>query len=89
VNNVLLDHNIEKQKSDSRGEVAYLMADISNVKEGEIRDLFQSLEELSCKYPSSCRSSNEANPRSLHPHQGALLESSGCLVSGGPELLAQ
>jgi D-3-phosphoglycerate dehydrogenase len=50
VNNVLLHHNIEKQMSDSRGEVAYLMADISDVKEEEIRDLFQSLEELSCKY---------------------------------------
>jgi D-3-phosphoglycerate dehydrogenase len=36
--------------SDSRGEVAYLMADISDVKEGEIRDLFQSLEELSCTF---------------------------------------
>jgi D-3-phosphoglycerate dehydrogenase len=50
VNNVLLHHNIEKQMSDSRGEVAYLMADISDVKEEEIRDLFQSLEELSCEY---------------------------------------
>jgi len=49
VNNVLLHHNIEKQMSDSRGEVAYLMADISDVKEEEIRDLFQSLEELSCE----------------------------------------
>jgi D-3-phosphoglycerate dehydrogenase len=51
VNNVLLHHNIEKQMSDSRGEVAYLMADISDVKEEEIRDMFQSLEELSCTYP--------------------------------------
>lgn len=50
VNGILLHHNIEKQMSDSRGEVAYLMADISEVKEGEIRDLFQSLQELSCKY---------------------------------------
>ena len=48
VNGILLHHNIEKQMSDSRGEVAYLMADISEVKEGEIRDLFTSLEELSC-----------------------------------------
>jgi 2-phospho-L-lactate guanylyltransferase (CobY/MobA/RfbA family) len=50
VNGILLHHNIEKQMSDSRGEVAYLMADISAVKEGEIRDLFQSLEELSRMY---------------------------------------
>jgi dGTP triphosphohydrolase len=49
VNGILLHHNIEKQMSDSRGEIAYLMADISDVKEEEIRDLFQSLEELSCK----------------------------------------
>jgi D-3-phosphoglycerate dehydrogenase len=51
VNGILLHHNIEKQMSDSRGEVAYLMADISEVKEGEIRQLYQSLEELSCKFP--------------------------------------
>ncbi|KAF2742245.1 hypothetical protein M011DRAFT_433398 [Sporormia fimetaria CBS 119925] len=49
VNGILGYHNVEKQMSDSRGEVAYLMADISNVKEEEIHDLFQSLEELSCK----------------------------------------
>lgn len=46
VNGVLLNHNINKQSSDSRGDVAYLMADCSEVKEDEIRDLFQSLEEL-------------------------------------------
>jgi D-3-phosphoglycerate dehydrogenase len=51
VNGVLLNHNIDKQSSDSRGEVAYLMADVSDVKEEEIRNLFQSLEEL----PSSLR----------------------------------
>ena len=51
VNGILLHHNIEKQMSDSRGDVAYLMADISDVKEAEIRDLFQSLEELPCKLP--------------------------------------
>ena len=33
--------------SDSIGEVAYLMADLSNIKEDEIKDLFQSLQELS------------------------------------------
>ncbi|KAF1351705.1 D-3-phosphoglycerate dehydrogenase-like protein [Lizonia empirigonia] len=47
VNGILLNHNIDKQMSDSRGEVAYLMADLSDVKEDEIRDLFQSLQELS------------------------------------------
>ena len=49
VNGILLHHNIDKQMSDSRGEVAYLMADISDVKESEIRELYQNLEELSCK----------------------------------------
>jgi D-3-phosphoglycerate dehydrogenase len=38
VNGILLHHNIEKQMSDSRGKVAYLIADISEVKEGEIKD---------------------------------------------------
>ncbi|KAF2253668.1 D-3-phosphoglycerate dehydrogenase [Trematosphaeria pertusa] len=49
VNAVLHHHNIDKQSSDSRGEVAYLMADVSDVKEEEIKDLFQSLEELSSR----------------------------------------
>lgn len=47
VNAVLHHHNIDKQSSDSKGDVAYLMADVSEVKENEIKDLFQSLEELS------------------------------------------
>ncbi|KAF1953163.1 D-3-phosphoglycerate dehydrogenase [Byssothecium circinans] len=46
VNAALHHHNIDKQSSDSRGDVAYLMADVSDVKEDEIKDLFQSLEEL-------------------------------------------
>lgn len=49
VNEILADHNVEKQMSDSRGEVAYLMADISNVKEEEIKSLYGSLEALSCE----------------------------------------
>lgn len=48
VNEILADHNVDKQMSDSRGEVAYLMADISNVKEAEIKNLYDSLEMLSC-----------------------------------------
>lgn len=44
VNNILADHNIDKQMTDSRGDVAYLMADISQVQEGELTDLFASLE---------------------------------------------
>jgi D-3-phosphoglycerate dehydrogenase len=68
VNGILLHHNIEKQMSDSRGEVAYLMADISDVKEEEIRDLFQSLEELSCEYCAYTSIGIEANFNSMHPY---------------------
>jgi D-3-phosphoglycerate dehydrogenase len=52
VNEILADHNVDKQMTDSRGEVAYLMADISNVNQGEIKDLWQNLEDLSCKLAS-------------------------------------
>lgn len=44
VNNILSDHNIDKQMTDSRGEIAYLMADISDVKPGELKDLYGNLE---------------------------------------------
>ncbi|KAF2423303.1 hypothetical protein EJ08DRAFT_640265 [Tothia fuscella] len=43
VNNVLADHNIDKQMTDSRGEIAYLMADISNVKPDELKELQHNL----------------------------------------------
>ncbi|EMC96995.1 hypothetical protein BAUCODRAFT_68610 [Baudoinia panamericana UAMH 10762] len=46
VNEILGDHNVDKQMTDSRGEVAYLMADISNVNVSEIKDLYQHLEDL-------------------------------------------
>lgn len=46
VNAILGHHNVDKQMTDSKGEVAYLMADISSVKEAEIKDLWQSLEGL-------------------------------------------
>jgi len=46
VNEILADHNVDKQMTDSRGDVAYLMADISNVNVSEIRTLYQSLEDL-------------------------------------------
>jgi D-3-phosphoglycerate dehydrogenase / 2-oxoglutarate reductase len=49
VNEILGDHNVDKQMTDSRGDVAYLMADISNVDHGEIKSLFDSLESLGCK----------------------------------------
>ncbi|KIW26753.1 phosphoglycerate dehydrogenase [Cladophialophora immunda] len=44
VNHLLGDHNVDKQMTDSRGEVAYLMADISNVKEDQVAELYAELE---------------------------------------------
>ncbi|KIX10350.1 phosphoglycerate dehydrogenase [Rhinocladiella mackenziei CBS 650.93] len=49
VNEILGDHNVDKQMTDSRGDVAYLMADISNVKETEIAELYRELESLSAR----------------------------------------
>lgn len=49
VNSILGDHNVDKQMSDSRGDVAYLMADISDVNAGDIKSLYENLESLSCK----------------------------------------
>jgi D-3-phosphoglycerate dehydrogenase len=46
VNQILGDHNVDKQMTDSRGEVAYLMADISNVREEEIAELYGELERV-------------------------------------------
>lgn len=46
VNEILGDHNVDKQMTDSKGDTAYLMADISNVKEGEVADLYKDLEGL-------------------------------------------
>ncbi|KAJ2900187.1 uncharacterized protein MKZ38_002546 [Zalerion maritima] len=49
VNEILGDHNVEKQLSDSRGDVAYLMADINDVKASEIKDITDSLNSLSSR----------------------------------------
>jgi D-3-phosphoglycerate dehydrogenase len=49
VNDVLADHNIDKQMTDSKGEIAYLMADISNVQPEELKDLYQNLEASSAR----------------------------------------
>ncbi|KAG7007917.1 nucleosome assembly protein [Physcia stellaris] len=49
VNEILGDHNVDKQMTDSRGDVAYLMADISDVSGAVIKDLYQSLESLSSR----------------------------------------
>ncbi|MCJ1234493.1 D-3-phosphoglycerate dehydrogenase 2 [Varicellaria rhodocarpa] len=49
VNEILGDHNVDKQMTDNRGEVAYLMADISNVNSHEIKNLYESLENLTSR----------------------------------------
>lgn len=49
VNEVLGNFNVDKQMSDSRGEVAYLMADCRDVGEGELREINEGLEALSSR----------------------------------------
>jgi D-3-phosphoglycerate dehydrogenase / 2-oxoglutarate reductase len=39
VNEILASHNVEKQFSDSKGDVAYLMADIADVSEEDIQSI--------------------------------------------------
>ena len=46
VNEILGDHNVDKQMSDSKGEVAYAMADVSNVQQKEVEEIWASLEGL-------------------------------------------
>lgn len=49
VNEILADHNVDKQISDSKGDIAYLMADVSSVKVDDIKEISDGLEALSCK----------------------------------------
>ncbi|KAJ5179634.1 hypothetical protein N7492_002844 [Penicillium capsulatum] len=49
VNEIIGDHNVDKQMTDSRGDVAYLMADISNVNAAVIKDLYERLESLNSR----------------------------------------
>lgn len=39
VNEILSSHNVEKQYSDSKGDIAYLMADISGVSQRDVETL--------------------------------------------------
>lgn len=43
INQILASHNIEKQFSDSKGDIAYLMADISGVSESEVKDIYEAI----------------------------------------------
>lgn len=47
VNGILSNHNVEKQITDNKDDVAYLMADISGVKTDELREISESLGALS------------------------------------------
>lgn len=49
VNNILSNHNIEKQFSDSSGEIAYLMADISDVNQSDIKEIYDELNKTEAK----------------------------------------
>ncbi len=49
VNQILGNHNVDKQMTDSRGDVAYLMADISNVNTREIKEISEALDDLSSR----------------------------------------
>ncbi|TVY85198.1 D-3-phosphoglycerate dehydrogenase [Lachnellula suecica] len=49
VNEILGDHNVDKQITDNKGDVAYLMADISDVQSSEIKEISDSLESLSSR----------------------------------------
>ncbi|KAK3359272.1 hypothetical protein B0T25DRAFT_532449 [Lasiosphaeria hispida] len=46
VNEILAEHNVDKQISDSKGDTAYLMADISDVKTDDIKKIHDSLDSL-------------------------------------------
>ncbi|KAI5478156.1 mRNA 3'-end-processing protein RNA14 [Pseudohyphozyma bogoriensis] len=43
VNSILGEHNVEKQFSDSKGDVAYLLADIGPVEEKEIKEIYEAI----------------------------------------------
>ncbi|KAJ8064511.1 hypothetical protein OCU04_006843 [Sclerotinia nivalis] len=49
VNEILSDHNVDKQITDNKGDVAYLMADISNVQTSDLKEIADSLEALSSR----------------------------------------
>ncbi|KAI1106110.1 hypothetical protein F4804DRAFT_302332 [Jackrogersella minutella] len=49
VNEILGGHNVDKQISDSRGDVAYLMADVSDVQTSDLKEISDALEGLSSR----------------------------------------
>ncbi|KAK3328460.1 hypothetical protein B0T19DRAFT_191904 [Cercophora scortea] len=49
VNEILADHNVDKQITDNRGDVAYLMADVCGIKDEDIKLIRDSLDALSSR----------------------------------------
>ncbi|KAH8887478.1 hypothetical protein GQ53DRAFT_656312 [Thozetella sp. PMI_491] len=49
VNEILADHNVDKQTSDSKGDVAYLMADVSDIKTEHIKEIRDNLDALNSR----------------------------------------
>ncbi|CCC10654.1 hypothetical protein SMACR_04507 [Sordaria macrospora] len=49
VNEILAEHNVDKQISDSKGDIAYLMADVSEVKQDDIKNIRDNLDSLSSR----------------------------------------
>ncbi|RYP19714.1 hypothetical protein DL767_009596 [Monosporascus sp. MG133] len=49
VNEILGNHNVDKQISDSKGDIAYLMADVSDVQTSDIKDIYDSLGALTSR----------------------------------------
>ena len=49
VNEILGDHNVRSQTTDSKGQIAYLIADIGNINTTVAKELYQRLEGLSSR----------------------------------------
>ncbi|KAG0074896.1 hypothetical protein BGZ92_003155 [Podila epicladia] len=45
ITNILAEHNVDKQFSDSKGKIAYLMADISDVTPEQIQEIYRRVSE--------------------------------------------
>lgn len=43
INEIFADHNVEKQYSDSKGDVAYVMADIADVSQEDLHKLYDAI----------------------------------------------
>ncbi|CAJ2507777.1 Uu.00g089630.m01.CDS01 [Anthostomella pinea] len=48
-NDILGSHNVDRQMSDSRGDVAYVMADVKDVETSDLEEIYDSLETLSSR----------------------------------------